>query len=146
MIAGYLLSMGSFFRMKSLFQGDPVPFVLNTTVGNMIALAGSFFLSGPRTQFAKMFHDSRRTATLLYLGSLFSTLVITILTSSSSSSDDGSSSSRAAFLLLMIMVLCQYVAITWYTLSYIPFAREIVSGFVQRRVNRRGGGSSGVGY
>ena len=121
MIAGYILSMGSFWRLKSLVQGDPVPFVLNTTVGNLIALAGSFFLTGPKTQYRKMFHDSRRVATYMYLGSLFLTLLVTATTG-------------GAFLLI-ILVLFQYVAITWYTLSYIPFARDIASGFLQRRMS-----------
>ncbi|GKY90752.1 hypothetical protein MPSEU_000048100 [Mayamaea pseudoterrestris] len=121
MIAGYILSMGSFWRIKSLVQGDAVPFVLNTTVGNLIALAGSFFLSGPRTQFQKMLHSVRRVATCLYLGSLFLTLLVTVTTG-------------GAFLLI-VLVLCQYVAITWYTLSYIPFARDVASGFMRRRMS-----------
>ena len=31
MIAGYLLSFGSFFRIKDLILGDPFPFVFNAT-------------------------------------------------------------------------------------------------------------------
>lgn len=59
MIAGYLLSMGSFWRIKDLMTGNPMPFVVNATVGNMIALAGSFFFTGPTQQIKDV---SRKTA------------------------------------------------------------------------------------
>jgi hypothetical protein len=38
MVCGYLLSFGSFFRMKSLLGGNPVPLVVNVTAGNILAL------------------------------------------------------------------------------------------------------------
>lgn len=121
MVAGYILSFGSFFRIKDLLLGDPFPFVLNATIGNVIALAGSCFLSGPQSQLAKMWHESRRLATALYLGSLVLTLLVAFLPIPG----------RA--LLLILLMLCQYLSITWYCLSYIPFAREAISGYIQRR-------------
>ena len=48
MVLGYILSLGSFFRMKDLLAGHPTSFVLYTTVGNIISLSGSCFLSGKR--------------------------------------------------------------------------------------------------
>ena len=39
MLAGYILSMGSFWRFRNLLKGDP--FVLNATIGNIISLSGS---------------------------------------------------------------------------------------------------------
>merc|ERR1719420_2881012 len=58
-LSGYLLSFGAFFRIKSLLFGDPVPFVLNATVGHIIALCGSCFLSGPQSQVKKMCAETR---------------------------------------------------------------------------------------
>ena len=46
MVLGYILSLGSFFRMKDLLAGHPTSFVIYTTVGNIISLSGSCFLSG----------------------------------------------------------------------------------------------------
>ena len=45
----------------------------------LVALSGSFFLSGPSSQFQKMFHENRKVATLLYLGSLGVTLVVALI-------------------------------------------------------------------
>lgn len=122
MIAGYLLSFGSFFRIKDLLLGNPIPFVMNATVGNLIALAGSFFLKGPKTQLRQMWHESRRHATGLYLGSLFLTLFVAFLYVPGPKG-----------LYLIILMVCQYLSITWYCLSYIPFAREAITSYMQRR-------------
>jgi Got1/Sft2-like family len=121
MIAGYLLSFGSFFRMASMLKGEALPYVLNVTVGNLLALGGSCFLSGPKSQFNKMWHESRRTATTLYLGSLVLTILVALVAFPGRS------------LILILLLLSQYVTVTWYCLSYIPFAREWISSYMNRR-------------
>jgi len=126
MIAGYLLSLGSFWRLKDLLRGDPIPFTVNATVGNMIALAGSCFLSGPATQMSKMFRPVRRIATICYLGSLGLTLLVALW---------GHWIPLQGLVLLILMGL-QYVAIAYYTLTYIPYGREAVSSFARRWWNR----------
>jgi len=123
MVAGYLLSFGSFFRIKDLLLGNPLPFVLNATMGNVISLAGSLFLKGPRTQINQMWHPTRRHATGVYLGSLALTLLVAF-----------TNLFPGRGFLLVLLMLCQYVAITWYCLSYIPFAREAVLSYIQRRM------------
>ena len=124
MAAGYLLSFGSFWRLKDLLHGDPLPYVINCTVGNLIALAGSCFLSGPRAQMTRMFHETRKWATVAYLGSLFLTLIVAF----------SNLPGPKGFVLLLLMDI-QYIAILWYTLSYIPFARETIAGFIYRRIS-----------
>jgi drug/metabolite transporter (DMT)-like permease len=115
--------------MKDLvIRHDPLPFVLNATVGNLLALCGSFFLVGPAAQMRRMWHQSRRSATLIYVGSLFLTLVVAFLRVPGPKG-----------LILLLLMICQYVAIMWYTLSYIPFAQDLVAGFMRRRW---GGGES----
>lgn len=121
MIAGYLLSMGSFWRIADLIRGHPLPFVLNATVGNLIALAGSCFFSGPQQQLRKMCDEKRRTATTLYIGSLALTLLVAFVPLPG----------PKGFVLLILM-LAQYVAVAWYCLSYIPFAHEAVSSYISR--------------
>lgn len=123
MVCGYLLSFGSFMRMKHLFTGNPVPLVVNVTVGNIIALCGTCFLSGPQAQSQRMFHSSRKLASTFYLGSLGVTLFLLLLP-------------HFPFrgLLLFLLMIGQYLAITWYCLSYIPFAREFVRNRCRRLV------------
>lgn len=50
MICGYLISFGSFLRMRDLMTGDPRPLVVNVTFGNILALCGTCFLTGPTSQ------------------------------------------------------------------------------------------------
>jgi len=125
-IAGYLLGLGSFWRLKELLQGNPIPFTINATMGNIIALAGSFFFSGPVAQVQKMFRPARRNATLCYLGSLGLTLLIALW---------GHWLPLQGLILLLLMGL-QYMAIAWYTLSYVPYGQEAVTSFAQRWWNR----------
>mmetsp|Transcript_7917 Transcript_7917/g.11763 ORF Transcript_7917/g.11763 Transcript_7917/m.11763 type:complete len:274 (-) Transcript_7917:329-1150(-) len=159
MLLGYVLSLGSFFRMKDVLRGrNPTPFVAYTTLGNIISLSGSFFLTGPRAQMRRMFHSSRRVATIMYLGSLFVTLlvclVLPVLRHDGTGGGDGSgggtgdgtgggkvpsSAFREEALLLLVLLGCQYVAVAWYCLSYIPFARQIARRLVSG-LGRGGGG------
>jgi len=97
---------------------------LNATVGNIIALCGSCFLTGPHSQMKRMWSDTRRSATIAYLGSLFLTLVVAFAPIPGPKG-----------LMLLFLMIIQYLAITWYCLSYIPYARETVMGCLQRRIN-----------
>jgi hypothetical protein len=133
MVAGYLLSMGSLWRIKDLVvHHDPLPFVMNATIGNILALAGSFFLSGPKHQMDRMWHDKRRTATTLYLSSLGLTVCVAFLPIPIGKG-----------LLLLLLMFCQYVSIAWYCLSYIPFAHDAIRGYWNQRMS---GGSDNIEY
>jgi hypothetical protein len=123
MICGYILSFGSFLRMKDLLIGNPVPLVVNVTVGNIIALCGTCFMTGPQSQLSRMFQPKRKLASMIYLGSLGVTIFLLLLP-------------RFIFrgLLLFLLMIGQYIAITWYCLSYIPFAREFISNCCRRLV------------
>ncbi|KAL3899172.1 MAG: hypothetical protein SGARI_006518 [Bacillariaceae sp.] len=123
MVCGYILSFGSFMRMKDLLVGNPVPLVINVTIGNIIALCGTCFLTGPQSQLDRMFHKKRKLASVFYLGSLGVTLFLLLLPHF-----------FLRGLLLFILMIGQYIAITWYCLSYIPFAREFVSNGCRRLV------------
>ena len=39
-------------------------------------------------------------------------------------------------LMLLILLVIQYAAITWYCLSYIPYAREAIRAYVTRMLQR----------
>jgi len=122
-LCGYLLSFGSFLRLTHLFGGNPVPIVVNVTVGNILALSGTCFLSGPQLQLQRMFHKSRKLASIFYLGSLGVTLFLLLLPPF-----------PLRGLLLFLLMIGQYAAVTWYCLSYIPFARQFLSNCCRRLV------------
>jgi len=122
MAVGYTLSLGSFFRMTQLLAGNPGPFVLTATFGNIISLCGSCFLTGPTNQLHKMFHETRRIATGLYLGSLVLTLIVAY----------AAEGVPGQGIVLIVLMLVQYVAIAWYCLSYIPFARQAAKRIFNR--------------
>jgi len=142
MILGYLISFGSFFRFKDLLLGKPIPFVLFSTMGNVISLCGSCFLSGLQKQISKMWHPTRRGATGLYIGSLLVTVVVMLVFEflGKKKEEDGEGGYHRHVvpqaILLVLLLLCQYVAVAWYCLSYIPFARRLATKFFSRLVSQ----------
>jgi len=113
-VIGFLLSFGSFFRFTNLLHGNPTPFAVCFTMGSVVALCGTCFLSGPHTQIKKMCKKTRVGATIMYLGSMIATLGVAF----------GLQDFPPQALLILVCVFLQYIAIVWYTLSYIPFARQ----------------------
>lgn len=59
LIIGFFLSLGSVFRLIQLLEGDPVPFAVMYTLGNIISISSTCFLYGPWTQAKKMFASTR---------------------------------------------------------------------------------------
>lgn len=85
-------------------------FAVFYTFGNILALSSTCFLMGPVNQCKKMFAKTRVIATIVMIAALIMTLI-------------------AAFVLhkkalALLMVLIQFLAMTWYSLSYIPYARD----------------------
>ena len=72
---GGLLSLSALGSLPSLLLGNPAPFAFKYTFGNLLSLGSSSFLVGPSKQCRDMLQPERRTASLLYLCSLFGTLV-----------------------------------------------------------------------
>uniref|UniRef100_A0A336M440 Vesicle transport protein n=1 Tax=Culicoides sonorensis TaxID=179676 RepID=A0A336M440_CULSO len=82
------------------------------TIGNVLSIMSTCFLMGPVKQIKKMFHSSRLIATIVMLVSLVLTLVAAIVLKKS--------------LLALLFIIIQSLAMTWYSLSYIPYARDAV--------------------
>ena len=116
MVLGFLISMGSTMRLITLIEGNPVPFATMYTTGNVISICATCFLYGPWTQAKKMFAPTRAIATLIYLFFVSLTLFLAFY--------HGVIAYRV--LLLMTCILCQFLALCWYTISFIPFARDIL--------------------
>ena len=101
----------SIFATLSLVV-SPSTFGVLYTLGNLLSLLSTGFLVGPMRQVRNMFHRKRITATFLYLGALAATLGVAFGTGSTIGT--------------LVMVLLQFLALIWYTISYVPFAREMV--------------------
>ncbi|XP_030012226.1 vesicle transport protein SFT2A [Sphaeramia orbicularis] len=87
-------------------------FAVFYTLGNIAALSSTCFLMGPLKQLKRMFEPTRLIATIVMLLCLVLTLC-------------------AAFWwnkrgLAIIFCILQFLAMTWYSISYIPFARDAV--------------------
>nr|CAH0102369.1 unnamed protein product [Daphnia galeata] len=94
------------------FPRGLVAFSVFYTTGNIVALVSTCFLMGPLNQCKKMFSPTRVVATVL----VFVCLIMTLL---------------SAFLwkkhgLALVFCIIQFLAMTWYSLSYIPYARDLV--------------------
>jgi len=87
-------------------------FALFYTIGNLTSMASTMFLMGPFRQVKKMFNETRILATIGVFLFMFLTLMSALWWK------------RA--LLAVIFCILQFLAFTWYSLSYIPYARDLV--------------------
>ncbi|XP_012276609.1 vesicle transport protein SFT2A [Orussus abietinus] len=92
-------------------------FAVFYTLGNIISLLSTCFLMGPVKQLKKMFASTRVIATVLVFVSIVMTLFAAIHL-------------KKAGLALFFIIL-QSLAMTWYSLSYIPYARDTVKKAVE---------------
>lgn len=102
--------MGSFFLTipgKGLLL-----FALFYTFGNILSMFSTLFLMGPWKQLKKMFNETRVLATCGVI--LF--MILTLLAALKWHKKG----------LAILFCICQFVSFTWYSLSYIPYARDAV--------------------
>jgi hypothetical protein len=112
-VTGFVISAGS---LLVLFH--PVKFAVLYTLGNMLSIGSSMFLRGPSKHCSTMFAEKRRMATGILLACMAATLTVALWKGS-------------AMLWLVIVLVCvQCLALAWYTLSYIPYARTAVKSAV----------------
>mmetsp|Transcript_37687 Transcript_37687/g.106464 ORF Transcript_37687/g.106464 Transcript_37687/m.106464 type:complete len:177 (-) Transcript_37687:509-1039(-) len=110
---GTCMGMGIFFSLMSqLFLLSPRRFGTCYTFGNLLSIGAMMFLMGPWNQIKNMFKKGRWIATMMYFGALVGTLYAAIGLQSS--------------LLTLIFIALQFCALVWYSLSYIPYAREVL--------------------
>lgn len=87
-------------------------FALFYSLGNITSIASTCFLMGPVKQLKKMFNSTRVLATITALTFLVLTLVSALVAKKT--------------LLTLVCCVVQFLAMTWYGLSYIPYARDAV--------------------
>jgi len=106
---GFVLSI---LGTSILFLGQLYLFVVLYTLGVVISLIGTGFLIGFMQQLKLMFKPVRVVATIVFLASIGMVFVAAFVLGNQ--------------LLCIIMVIVEYLAYTWYTLSYVPYARAAV--------------------
>eukprot|EP00908_Phaeocystis_cordata_P014902 Transcript_26011.p4 GENE.Transcript_26011~~Transcript_26011.p4 ORF type:complete len:203 (-),score=80.57 Transcript_26011:123-731(-) len=128
---GAILSLSSLLSFAKLLLGNPAPFAFKYTAGNLLSLGATSFLVGPVRQLKDMLAPSRRAASAMYLATLAGTLVSVFVL-------------RLASLSLLCIAL-QMLALTWYTLSYIPYGQSAAKSLVRRALKRMGVALPGAG-
>nr|XP_002132003.1 vesicle transport protein SFT2B isoform X1 [Ciona intestinalis] len=96
----------------TLFFGNLVSFALLYSFGTLTALSSTLFLRGPVSQMKSMFKETRIFATIIML-----LMVVLTLCSAFWWKNAG---------LCLLFCILQFVAFAWYSISYIPFARDAV--------------------
>ncbi|KAJ7632207.1 SFT2-domain-containing protein [Roridomyces roridus] len=95
-----------------LFFGQITLFAVLYGFGTVISLAGTGFLIGFLTQLKLMFKPVRVVATIVFLACIGLVFVGAFVLGNE--------------ILCLIFVILEYLAYTWYSLSYIPWARSAV--------------------
>lgn len=93
----------------------PHKFAAPFTMGNVLAICSTWILVGPRAQLKTMFHPGRAAAAGAYVGSLFFVLFAAFF------------GGRLRYLLVIVALVVEIAALCWYSLSYIPYGRHLLS-------------------
>ncbi|CAG0882982.1 unnamed protein product [Darwinula stevensoni] len=111
-ILGWVISLLGVVVMFISGGTNLLGFALLYTFGNVVALSSTFFLMGPWNQLKKMFAATRAVATVVMLVALILTLLAAIWWKNKG--------------LVILFLIIQFFSMLWYSLSYIPFARDAV--------------------
>ncbi|KAI5124343.1 hypothetical protein M0805_008950 [Coniferiporia weirii] len=114
-IGGFVLSL---LGVILLILGSIISFALMYGLGTIVSLIGTGFIIGFAQQLKLMFKTTRIIASIIFLGSVAMIFVGAFVIGSG--------------LLCIILVIVQFLAYTWYTLSYIPYARTAVMSVFKR--------------
>lgn len=101
-------------------QKNIAAFAVLYVVGNIVALMGTGFLLGPKTQCRKMWDPTRRISAAFYLSMLVVVFALAV-----SGQNVG---------LVIVMLLIEACAGAWYALSYVPFGRKAVIELAKRTI------------
>lgn len=110
-VGGFILSIIGTMFLALPFKGLII-FGIFYTVGNIMSIASTCFLMGPWKQIKKMFNETRIVATI----GVFVFMILTLL----------AALKWQKKILTLIFCILQFLSMTWYSLSYIPYARDAV--------------------
>ncbi|POM76536.1 Transmembrane protein [Phytophthora palmivora] len=107
-LCGFLSTLMLWGGPKHLKQ-----FAFFYTLGTLCSIGSSLFLIGPMRQLKVMCMPVRRVACCIWIGAMFSTLIIAF-------------GFPKAGPLVLLLVIIQYAAMLWYGASFIPYGRAIL--------------------
>jgi len=99
--------------MSSFLVLNPAKFALPYSVGNVLSIASTGFLVGPKRQCKYACAKTRIVAFLLFIGAIICTLISALVLKKA--------------LLAFLFVIVQFFAGLWYTASYVPYGREMLT-------------------
>ncbi|CAL0333201.1 unnamed protein product [Lupinus luteus] len=103
----------TFTLLSMLVFLKPIKFAITFTLGNLLSLGSTAFLIGPKKQVTMMLDPVRIYATAIYIASMIVALFCALYIHNK--------------LLTLLAIILEFGALVWYSLSYIPFARSMVS-------------------
>eukprot|EP01118_Nematostelium_gracile_P003888 TRINITY_DN1454_c0_g1_i1.p1 TRINITY_DN1454_c0_g1~~TRINITY_DN1454_c0_g1_i1.p1 ORF type:complete len:166 (-),score=12.07 TRINITY_DN1454_c0_g1_i1:21-518(-) len=113
---GVCLGLGLLFCILAMISLpvvalDPAKFAVPYTIGNILAVSATGFLIGPMRQFKLCMKPTRIITSVVFVLAMALTLVAAFVLRLS--------------ILVVVAVVIQFCALTWYAMSYIPFARTL---------------------
>uniref|UniRef100_A0AAV1TDL0 Vesicle transport protein n=1 Tax=Peronospora matthiolae TaxID=2874970 RepID=A0AAV1TDL0_9STRA len=117
-VLGYLVNFGSTFALV-LSSNNGAKFGVTYTLGNIISLCGSGFLVGPTQQVKLMLKPIRRIATIIYLAMIAVVVIVAV-------------AAPQLGLVVLLLVFIQCLAALWYSTSYIPYGRKVLTGIANK--------------
>ncbi|CAL5365896.1 unnamed protein product [Camellia sinensis] len=103
----------TFTLLSMLVFLNPIKFGITFTFGNLLSLGSTAFLIGPKRQVTMMLDPVRIYATAIFIASMIIALFCALYVHNK--------------LLTILAIILEFGALVWYSLSYIPFARSMVS-------------------
>jgi antibiotic biosynthesis monooxygenase (ABM) superfamily enzyme len=98
-----------------LFTSDDIAiFAVFYSIGQVLNIGASMFLSTPKGQWKAMTNKSRLVTSIVYILSIILTLVIALATQI-----------KGLVIVFLIIQVCAYY---WYTISFIPFGQKLAKG------------------
>lgn len=113
---GITMVTGIFFTALStvllpLIVIKPHKFAVAYSLGNLLMMSSTVFLVGPKKQCQNMWTGHRAMASGAYFGSMVGTIYAALF--------------LRMYLLVLIFICIQFVSLVWYSLSYIPYGRQL---------------------
>jgi len=116
------LASGVFFTalstlMLPMIVIKPHKFAVSYSLGNLLMLGSTAFLVGPKKQIQNMCQGHRALASCSYIGAMFGTIYAALWLRIS--------------LIVIVCIGVQFAALFWYSISYIPFGRQLAARFLK---------------
>jgi len=97
--------------------------ILQASLGNLLVVCSSCFWTGPKRQLRSMWQElSRRLTSLVYCGSILTTLGLALL------------QPPLVSLYYFIIMIVQYVSTLVYALSYVPCVKTRMNNYLKRKM------------